>query len=93
MELLRDNFESMSKSKLILTISLIASTTLISSCTKHFDPGFNPKDVDIIEDNYRNYYEIFVGSYVDSNGDGMGDLNGVTSKLDYIQDLGFMEFG
>ncbi len=89
MELLKDNFESMSKSKLILTISLIASTTLISSCTKHFDPGFNSKDVDIIEDNYRNYYEIFVGSYVDSNGDGMGDLNGVTSKLDYIQDLGF----
>jgi len=36
-------------------------------------------------DNYRNYYEIFVGSFYDSNGDGVGDLNGVTQKLDYIR--------
>lgn len=34
------------------------------------------------------YYEIYVGSFYDSDGDGMGDLNGVTEKLDYIQELG-----
>lgn len=34
------------------------------------------------------YYEIFVGSFRDSDGDGMGDLNGVTSKLDYLENLG-----
>ena len=35
------------------------------------------------------YYEIFVGSFYDSDGDGMGDLKGVQEKLDYIQhDLG-----
>jgi alpha-amylase len=34
------------------------------------------------------YYEIFVRSFADSNGDGVGDLNGVTSKLDYLKDLG-----
>lgn len=33
-------------------------------------------------------YEIFVQSFADSNGDGIGDLNGVTSKLDYLADLG-----
>ncbi|MBN1777559.1 MAG: hypothetical protein JW811_05495 [Clostridiales bacterium] len=33
-------------------------------------------------------YEIFTGSYRDSNGDGIGDLNGIVSKLDYIQALG-----
>ncbi|MCB0505997.1 MAG: alpha-amylase, partial [Cyclobacteriaceae bacterium] len=33
-------------------------------------------------------YEIFVQSYADSNGDGIGDFNGLTSKLDYIQSLG-----
>lgn len=33
-------------------------------------------------------YEIFTGSYCDSNGDGIGDLNGIQSKLDYIQALG-----
>ena len=34
------------------------------------------------------YYEIFVRAFYDSNGDGIGDLNGVTAKLDYIQSLG-----
>ena len=31
-------------------------------------------------------YEIFIGSFCDSDGDGTGDLNGVLSKLDYIHD-------
>lgn len=34
------------------------------------------------------YYEIFVRSWYDSNGDGIGDLNGVTAKLDYLKALG-----
>ena len=33
-------------------------------------------------------YEIFVQSFNDSNGDGIGDFNGVTEKLDYIKELG-----
>ena len=41
------------------------------------------------DDDYRTTYEIFVYSFCDSNGDGIGDLNGIRSKLDYIQDLGF----
>lgn len=40
------------------------------------------------DDNYRTWYEIFVYSFCDSNGDGIGDLKGVTSKLDYLEDLG-----
>jgi glycosidase len=32
------------------------------------------------------YYEIFVGSFYDSDGDGMGDFNGIAEKLDYIND-------
>jgi alpha-amylase len=31
-------------------------------------------------------YEVFVRSFYDSNGDGIGDLNGLTAKLDYIND-------
>ncbi len=33
-------------------------------------------------------YEVFVRSFDDSNGDGIGDLNGLTAKLDYIARLG-----
>lgn len=47
------------------------------------------QELNIIDDNYRNYYEIFVYSYCDSDGDGIGDLKGATSKLDYIADMGF----
>jgi len=34
------------------------------------------------------WYEIFVRSWVDTDGDGIGDLDGVTAKLDYLQALG-----
>lgn len=47
------------------------------------------QELNVIDDNYRNYYEIFVYSFYDSDGDGIGDLNGVTEKLDYIADMGF----
>jgi alpha-glucosidase len=33
-------------------------------------------------------YEIYPRSFQDSNGDGIGDLNGVTQRLDYLQSLG-----
>ncbi len=39
---------------------------------------------------YQNaiFYEISVRAFCDSNGDGIGDLPGLMSKLDYLQDLG-----
>ena len=33
-------------------------------------------------------YELHVRAFADSNGDGIGDLNGLTSRLDYLADLG-----
>src|SRR5271157_1651797 len=34
------------------------------------------------------FYEIYPRSFADSNNDGVGDLKGITSKMDYLHDLG-----
>jgi len=73
-----------------------AAAVLVSGCsspetsdTTSLNSYKYEQELNIIDDNFRNYYQIFVGSFCDSNGDGIGDLNGITSKLDYIQDMGF----
>lgn len=41
---------------------------------------------DTTDDNYRTFYQVFVGSFSDSNNDGIGDLRGVINRLDYLND-------
>lgn len=38
------------------------------------------------KDNERVFYHIFVGSFSDSNGDGIGDLRGIINRFDYLND-------
>ena len=66
---------------LVLSFCLVVLSVFAACST-----GKKQEALNIIDDNYRNYYEIFVGSFYDSDGDGMGDLQGVIEKLDYIND-------
>lgn len=38
-------------------------------------------------------YQIYPRSFLDTNGDGIGDLAGIRKRLDYIQSLGSMRSG
>ena len=38
-------------------------------------------------------YQIYIKSFQDSNNDGIGDINGITSHLDYLKDLGIDYYG
>ena len=45
------------------------------------------REVQKIDDFYRNYYQIFPISFADSNNDGKGDLQGIIDKFDYVTSL------
>ena len=66
----------------ILVVSLIFGAT---ACKKNKE-GELPAMVDPINDNYRTFYQIFVGSFSDSNGDGIGDIRGIINRFDYLND-------
>lgn len=53
--------------------------------SKYVEYTYN-QELNVIDDIYRTYYEVFLYSYYDSNGDGTGDINGLISKLDYLND-------
>lgn len=51
-------------------------------------PGERSKD-NMIRYSDKVFYEVYPSSFCDSNDDGIGDLKGIESKLDYIKNLGF----
>ncbi len=72
---------------ILLAASLIAlSAFAFVACN---GPNLGLLEENIVDDMYDNYYEIFAYSYKDTDGDGVGDLNGVRSKLGYIRDMGY----
>ncbi len=73
-----------------LALSLtLAFSFPISACDDQPEPEKPIDKLNIVDDNNRNWYEIFVRSFCDSGEDGVGDLKGVTLKLDYIEEMGY----
>ena len=58
----------------------VLTVTMLMGCQKE-----NSTEV-AVDNTNRTYYEVFVYSFYDSDGDGIGDLKGLTEKLDYIND-------
>ncbi|MDO4567271.1 MAG: alpha-amylase family glycosyl hydrolase, partial [Oscillospiraceae bacterium] len=72
---------------LLLCLCLLAS--LLAGCAQTAPtPSLETAERNVIDDKYRNWYEIFVYSFHDSDGDRIGDINGLTEKLDYVAALG-----
>ncbi|WP_199614471.1 alpha-amylase family glycosyl hydrolase [Paenibacillus alkalitolerans] len=68
-----------------LIVPLLVLILLFTGCTS---PSPEAAAFTAADQPSRVYYEIFVRTFYDTNGDGIGDLNGVTEKLDYLADLG-----
>lgn len=67
-----------------------AAPTVVSSPTESPSQTATPA-IETAPANWWNeavFYEIFVRSYYDTDGNGIGDFNGITQKLDYIESLG-----
>lgn len=72
-------------------ISILLILTIIAAClggcgsSEYTDPTASIKTT-ASNDKYRNFYEIFVCAYNDSDDDAVGDLQGIIDKLDYLND-------
>lgn len=66
-----------STGKYLLSANGEACINDISGCEKY---------VSDMTDNARVFYQIFVGSFSDSDGDGIGDLQGIIRRFDYLND-------
>lgn len=69
-------------------LCLLGAVILLAGLSAAGAEGQEEKGAVTDGDNCRVFYEIFVGSFSDSNGDGVGDLRGIISRMDYLTDLG-----
>jgi alpha-amylase len=78
---LREDTMSLHKSRLAAWMAAFLLAPLLFACQPRWE---DVKDSVWWKDTV--FYQIFVRSFADSNGDGIGDFNGLTQKLDYLND-------
>src|SRR5574344_2770231 len=77
------------KKRLLLALIGISFLSLTSCGGNSGEIAEEDISYTVLNDKYRNIYQIFPYSYADSNADGIGDINGIIDKLDYIRDLNY----
>jgi len=71
--------------RLTLILALLAAAAGLPACGGAGTPG-NAAEAGLPWWSERTFYEVFVRSFKDSDGDGIGDFNGLTASLDYLND-------
>ena len=74
---------------ILILVGVIMISSVFAGCGKK--PAPVPEQplepmADPIDDNFRTFYQIFVGSFSDSNRDGIGDIRGIIERFDYLND-------
>jgi len=71
--------------RILLAAVVLALAAALPACGSGGTPS-NAAEAGLPWWSERTFYEVFVRSFKDSDGDGIGDLNGLTSSLDYLND-------
>ena len=73
--------------KKYLLLLVLGVSALLSACQTE-PPVDRVSEIRAEHINHRNYYQVFVRSFADSNGDGVGDFIGLKNALPFLADLG-----
>ncbi len=74
---------------LVMVIALTSGSCQRNDLIPPSGSGNELLEENIPDDNVRNWYEMFVYSFADSDGDRIGDFKGAAEKLPYVRELGF----
>ncbi len=73
--------------KIVACLLVVLLSFAFISCSKEYVITDDLLETSsLVDDNNRIYYEIYLGAYSDSNNDGIGDLQGLIGRLDYLND-------
>lgn len=68
------------KQSILFLLVIVMLFSVLPSC------GQSGPQIDPVDDNFRTFYQIFVGSFSDASNDGIGDIRGIIDRMNYLND-------